>query len=228
MTVSPKLQTGVFVKELKNRFLCTVNIDGEIVTCYIPSSCRLSNFMDLSGKQVLLKPTRTPNSRTPYSVYAIKRRSSFILLNLSEANSIVCNEMGTRRFAYLGKRKRVTREYAIADYRADLFIHESQTLIEIKGILAFDKVATFPTVYSERSERQLKSISELLDKGYKASYVIVSMSPSVREIQINHSMPGFYSLFRECIRKGMTIQAVIITLKDGIPRVKKTIKVTCL
>ena len=226
MTVSPKLQTGIFIEELKNRFLCTVNVDGEIVTCYIPSSCRLSNFMDLSRKQVLLKPTRTHNSRTSFSLYAIKRRSSFILLNLSEANSIVCNEIGTRRFAYLGKRKRVTREYSIGDYRADLFLHESQTLVEIKGILAFDKIATFPTVHSERAERQLQYISELLDKGYKASYVIVSMSPRVQEIQINQGMPVFYALFCECIKKGMTAQAVTISLKDDIPKIKKTIKVS--
>lgn len=226
MTVSPEIQTGFFIEELKNRFLCTVNVGGEIVTCYIPSSCRLSNFMELSGKQVLLKPTRTPNTRTQFSVYAIRRRTTYILLNLSEANCIVCNEIGTRRFAYLGKRKSVTREYSVEDYRADLFIHESQTLVEIKGILAFDKVAVFPSVYSERAERQLQCISKLLDKGYKASYVIVSMSPCVQEIQINHSMPGFHSLFCKCIRKGMTTQAVSITLKDCIPKIKKTIKVT--
>ena len=44
---------GIFKKELKNRFLCLVEIDGEDTLCYIPSSCRLSNFIDLTGKEVL-------------------------------------------------------------------------------------------------------------------------------------------------------------------------------
>lgn len=54
-----RLITGVFKTELKNRFLCTVCVDGVDVICYIPSSCRLSNFIDLSGKTVLLKPNQS-------------------------------------------------------------------------------------------------------------------------------------------------------------------------
>ena len=45
---------GIFVKELKNRFLCEVIIDGVSTICYVPSSCHLSNFLSLEGKQVLL------------------------------------------------------------------------------------------------------------------------------------------------------------------------------
>lgn len=49
--------TGTFVKELKNRFLCEVVISGIPTECYVPSSCHLSNFLELRGKQVLLLPT---------------------------------------------------------------------------------------------------------------------------------------------------------------------------
>ena len=52
---------GTFQMEIKNRFLCSVNIDGKDETCYIPSSCRLSNFIDMTGRTVLLKPIETPS-----------------------------------------------------------------------------------------------------------------------------------------------------------------------
>ena len=55
---------GIFVKELKNRFLCEVLVNGVATVCYVPSSCHLSNFLDLSNKKVLLVPTLTPGSRT--------------------------------------------------------------------------------------------------------------------------------------------------------------------
>ena len=55
---------GKFVKELKNRFLCEVLIDGIPTECYVPSSCHLSNFLALRGKLVLLLPTQDRNSRT--------------------------------------------------------------------------------------------------------------------------------------------------------------------
>lgn len=40
--------TGTFVKELKNRFLCEVVISGIPTECYVPSSCHLSNFLELA------------------------------------------------------------------------------------------------------------------------------------------------------------------------------------
>ena len=39
---APKFIEGVFVKELKNRFLCEVLVNGESTVCYVPSSCHLS------------------------------------------------------------------------------------------------------------------------------------------------------------------------------------------
>lgn len=71
---------GTFIKELKNRFLCEVNINDENVVCYVPSSCHLSNFLQLEGKQVLLIPTLSQNSRTQYSVFAIRHKKAILSL----------------------------------------------------------------------------------------------------------------------------------------------------
>lgn len=49
--LTPEHKTGIFIQELKNRFLCEVEIDGESTVCYVPSSCHLSNFLDLKGKR---------------------------------------------------------------------------------------------------------------------------------------------------------------------------------
>ena len=80
---------GTFIKETPNRFLCTVLIDNETVECYIPSSCRLSNFLTLEGQTVILTPNNNPKARTRFSVYAVKVGKQFILLNLSKANRII-------------------------------------------------------------------------------------------------------------------------------------------
>lgn len=49
--LNPEYKTGIFKQELKNRFLCEVEIDGESTVCYVPSSCHLSNFLSLQGKK---------------------------------------------------------------------------------------------------------------------------------------------------------------------------------
>ena len=77
---------GRFVRELKNRFLCEVKIDGKVEECYVPSSCHLSNFLQLKGKRVVLVPTQGKNPRTRYALYAAPYRKNYIILNTSLSN----------------------------------------------------------------------------------------------------------------------------------------------
>lgn len=93
---------GTFKEETKNRFLCQVTIDNEDVECYIPSSCRLGNFIDMKGRTVLLKHNQAKDARTKYAVYAVKIKNEFILLNLSQANRIIEVALPKRRFSFLG------------------------------------------------------------------------------------------------------------------------------
>lgn len=217
---------GIFQTEIKNRFLCSVEIAGECIACYIPSSCRLSNFIDMTGRTVLLKPIKTPNARTPYAVYAVKYRKNYILLNLAQANRIIEAQISRRYFSLLGVRKKISREYKIGEYKTDLFIHDTNTLVEIKSTLSFSMESLFPSVYSERAIKQLKEISRLLDEGYKACYILVSLNPSVKEIALNKQVDDFYKEFKECMRKGMTCCGFSIRLKEYMPEIYSKIKVT--
>lgn len=84
-----RFRQGIFKEELKNRFLCLVEIDGKDTLCYIPSSCRLSNFVDLVGKTVLLIPVSSKQARTEYAVFALLIGQRYILLNMSKANEVI-------------------------------------------------------------------------------------------------------------------------------------------
>ena len=216
---------GTFRTEIKNRFLCSVNIDGKDETCYIPSSCRLSNFIDMTGRTVLLKPVETPNARTSFAVYAVKYRKSFILLNLAQANRVIEAQLKRRYFSFLGARKKVSREYKIGSYKTDLYVHDTKMLIEIKSTLSFSKESVFPTVYSERAVKQLKEISRLLDEGYRACYVLASLNPCVKEIVINSGVEDYYKTFMECVEKGMTCCAFSVRLREQVPELYVKIKV---
>lgn len=216
---------GIFESEIKNRFLCTVKINDEYVTCYIPSSCRLSNFIEMDGRSVFLKPVTTPNARTSYAVYAVKYRRGYILLNLAESNRVIESQIHRRYFHFLGKRKSIAREYKIGKYKADLFIRDSKTVVEIKSLLAFGESACFPTVYSERAVKQLREISKLLDEGYKACYILVSLNPEVKRIAINQEVDDFYRVFCECANKGMSYSAFSIQIKNQKPEIHSRIQI---
>ena len=214
--------SGVFVKELKNRFLCEVKIDGKVEECYVPSSCHLSNFLQLKGKRVVLIPTQGKNPRTKYALYAAPYRRNYIILNTSLSNVAIEKEIHNRRFSYLGKRSNVQKEHSVEGYKADLYIPQTKTIVEIKSVLSENDEAVFPTVFSERTQNQLKSIQEMLDKGYKVVFIIVSLNPYIKKLTIDISTEFYLELTR-CIEKGMEIRAYTSHLKDYEIEIKKQI-----
>ena len=183
---------ATFVSELKNRFRCCVKIHDEETMCYVPSSCKLSNFVDLSGCEVLLLPT-TGKSEIPFSLYAAETTSGVVLLNLAEANRIIASSIRSRRFAFLGKRERIRREISIDD---------TDTIIEIKTILSLEKDGHFPTVHSIRSNKQLEELERLLDSGHKVCYLFVALCPKTKRLHLDFDNQ-YTSLFNSCIEKGM-------------------------
>ena len=133
---SNEITEGYFIRELKNRFLCEVEVDSKLAVCYVPSSCHLSNFLDLHGKRVLLIPNKSKNTRTEYSLFAVHYKRSYIILNTSMANRAVEASIAQRRFSFLGKRKSVKKEITKGGYKWDLLIEESNTLVEIKSVIS--------------------------------------------------------------------------------------------
>ena len=214
--------SGIFVKELKNRFLCEVKIDGKVEECYVSSSCHLSNFLQLKGKKVVLIPTQGKNPRTKYALYAAPYRRNYIILNTSLSNVAIEKGIHNRRFSYLGKRSNVQKEHSIEGYKADLYIPQTKTIVEIKSVLSENDEAVFPTVFSERTQNQLKSIQEMLEKGYKVVFIIVSLNPYIKKLTIDISTE-FYSELTRCIEKGMEIRAYTSHLKDYEIEIKKQI-----
>ena len=222
----PEILYGIFKEEIKNRFLCCVEIDGKDTECYIPSSCRLSNFLNLRNTVVMLKPTTSRNARTRYAVYAVRQSRQFILLNLSEANRLIEANICRRYFSFLGKRKHISRERIIDGYKCDIFIEDTKTILEVKSILGFDKEAYFPSVYSERAIKQLRALSSLIDKGYSVCYVFVSLNPKVKKLGINLEVAEFADLFNECTGKGMTCVGFSAALEaQGRPELKSKLTI---
>lgn len=218
-------EIGHFVKEEKNRFICTVNVRGENIECYIPSSCKLGNFLKLADKEVILRKNLAGDARTRYAVYAVKYKYNYISLNTSEANRVVFESLKRRLFAYMGKRSNPQKEIVIDGYKADIYLPKEDMIIEIKSIISLDRQAVFPTVYSERAISQLKKIRELLQKGKRVTYLFVSLNPYVESFAISNEikMDEFRYLFLSCLEMGMQCRGYTTYLKDFKIQIKKEI-----
>ena len=144
------------------------------------------------------------------------------MLNTSLSNVAIEKGIYNRRFSYLGKRALVQKEHSVEGYKADLYLPDTRTIVEIKSVLSNKDEALFPTVYSERTQNQLKSIQKMLDKGYKVVFVIVSLNPYIKKLTIDKSTE-FYSELTRCIEKGMEIRAYTSHLRNYEIEIKKQI-----
>ena len=218
-------EMGYFVREEKNRFICTVDVRGENIECYIPSSCKLGNFLKLAGKEVILRKNLAADARTKYAVFAVKHKHSYIVLNTSEVNKVVFESLEGRLFAYLGKRSNPQKEIVVGGYKTDIYLPGENAIIEIKSIISLDKQAIFPTVYSERAINQLKKIRELLQGDKKVTYLFVSLNPYVEDFSISNEkqMDEFRKIFIDCLEWGMECKGYTTCLNNYKLQIKKEI-----
>ncbi len=214
---------GIFREELKSRFRCVVSVDGEDKLCYVSSSSRLSNFIELENRKVLLQ-TNNSAAKTKYTVFAIEGKYNYIFLNLATANAVIAEQLYRRYFSFLGKRKQYQREVTIEGYRTDIYINDTETIIEVKTVLSEKSEAVFPTVYSERALQQLSLIGKLLSNGQKVCYLFVSLNPHTKRIRLNKKTL-FYNEFIKCVAKGMMYKACAIKLKDDAIEVSSVIEI---
>lgn len=218
-----KIIKAVFISELKNRFRCLVSLNGEETLCYVPSSCKLSNFVELAGSTVFLKEMTYP-SGIRYALYAVETTRGLVLLNLALANEVMENQLRRRYFSFLGKRKQIRREAVIDGYRSDLYIKETDTIVEIKTVLSFHDTAHFPTVSSQRAITQLSRIMDLLDSGHQVSYLFVSLGPHVKKLCLDGEK-RYNELFEKCVDKGMSYCGCALEIVNNEIRVASRVEI---
>lgn len=218
------IKDGIFKEEIKNRFRAIVKIDGMDELCYVQSSSRMSNYVDLRNKRVWLVKNHLCN-KMKYTLFSISYKRNMIFLIPSLANDVILSEINDRRLSFLGERKEVLKEISIDNYKCDLYIPKTKTIIEIKSFISKnDRNSIFPVVYSERTIKQLEKMKELLFKGYHCVFMLVSLNPYVEHIMIDKNTI-FYTKIKELVNAGLTIRGVAICYKNTSVIIKKSLDI---
>jgi DNA-binding sugar fermentation-stimulating protein len=225
-TLNTPIIIGTFLRELKHRFLCIVIIGGEEVECYIPCSSHLEHFVDLVGRKVLLTINKKPNSRTQYSVLAVKYKKHNILLNTSLANKAMYHYFSYNKLGLYKNDCSIAVEKKICNYIADILVdyQDQIEIIEIKSIISIQAKASFPSVFSQRAIDQLKHFLIMPDY-INIKYCLVSFSPYIDEIYLNKENKEYYELFVKCLDRGMKYKAYFCSLAGNKVKIIKELPV---
>ena len=198
-----------FIKEGHNRFIALYTF----LYCNPPgifrSSAKMSNFLKLNGKQILVSKNSDTSRRTKYSLFAVKYYNKYILLNLNLVNKLLEKYLNMNFPDY-----EFTLEKSIAKYKSDIVMklpNGELTVIEAKGVISTNRSCIFPSKISDRAINQLLKLKELLlSTNINVVYYLVSLGPIVKKIYISDINSEYTKLLKNCIFNGMTLIAISI------------------
>ena len=204
---------ATFIKEGYNRFICEVMIENNTIECYVSSSSKLSHFIPLENRKVLIRKNEGKKLRTKYTLQAVWEDQNKSLLNLNYLNNVFENYLDSTDWK---------REYIVnKNLKTDFINIKENKLIEVKGILSEEKTTLFPIVYSERAIKQLKEYNKLLKKGFKVEYALVFLNENSIDFTLNKEEKIFCKAFKSCLKNGMTVNKYQIKWNNYTPYIER-------
>ncbi|NLX69022.1 MAG: hypothetical protein GXZ12_06305 [Clostridiaceae bacterium] len=212
-----------FLRELKGRFLCEIDIDGNIELAHVPNSAKLSKYIEIEDKNVLVVKNENPKAKTRYQLCAVETDDNhWIMVNLNLLNKIIAEY-------YEDNGCNVQKERILSDtYKSDLLIKDKngeQIVCEVKGIIANTKDVIFPMYSGERTVRQLEYFRRLLKtQRFSVKYVFVLLDNNIEVIYADKLNKEFVKHMRYCIKKQMQIEFFEVEIQDDSISAKKTVE----
>ncbi len=156
---------GQFVSR-PNRFIAKVKIDDKIHVCHVKNTGRCKELLT-ENATVFLEKSQNPQRKTEYDLVAVIKGDKIINMD-SFAPNIAAEEFFKQRY------KKVLHEVKYKNSRFDLFIEDTKTFVEVKGVtLEKDNIAMFPDAPTERGRKHILELIDAKNNGYNAEILFV-------------------------------------------------------
>ena len=202
-----KLKTATFIAR-PNRFVVECEVDGKVVSAYLPNPGRLWELL-LPGCVLYLKRNSSA-AKIPYTVMAVEKDGLPVMLHTHLTNDVVEILLRKRLVPGLEDTEIVRREATFGDSRFDFLLQRNgkELVLEVKNCTLFhDRLAMFPDAVTARGSRHLRGLLELQEKGTDAGVLFVVQWPRARCFMPEyHTDFEFSKVFLKCrdttLRKG--------------------------
>ncbi len=185
-----------------NRFIATVELDGQEVTVHVKNTGRCKELL-LPGRTVYLEKASNPERKTPYDLVAVDTPIGIINIDSQAPNAVVKEWLMQQDY------DKVVPEYKYGDSRIDFYMEkgDEKYLLEVKGCtLIKDGVGYFPDAPTERGVKHLRELVKAIDKGYKALVAFVIQVDGVTEVRPNvETHPEFGVALQEAMNAGVKV-----------------------
>lgn len=223
---SPLIE-GIFLKRY-NRFFADVRIGDETVVAHVPNTGSMKG-VNVPESPCLVSPATNPERKLRYTLEMIKTPSSWVGVNTSHPNALVYELWQSQKVKHWQGFDQAQLEVKInKQTRLDLALWKSQDakelkkgklvsvepplhFVEIKNVsLGENSVALFPDAVTERGQKHITEMMELMDKGFTCEFVFVIQRSDCQVFSPADDIdPEYGDLLRRAHKKGLKISPFI-------------------
>jgi sugar fermentation stimulation protein A len=230
MKFAHMLNEGIFLKRYK-RFFADIEFGGETITAHLPNTGSLKSINN-PGQPCLFSKSDNPDRKLKFTLEMIKSPADgWVGVNTSTPNAIVKETLldvigkgGQIKgaFADWAKFDEVKPEYKIsAQTRLDFMLKRKGSdqlhFIEVKNVtLAEGKIAKFPDAVTERGQKHLRELMDLMEQGHTAELVFTIQRQDCSAFAPADEIdPEYGQLLREAQGKGLIISPLVVDLSPS-------------
>lgn len=204
----PPLIPGKLIKRYK-RFLANIELeDGSMVTAHCPNSGSMRGC-NRPGSPVMLSRSDNPTRKLAYTWELVQVDGHWVGLNTMLPNRLVEEAILNGTITELQGYARLRREVAYGSERSriDLLLEGEQgrCYVEVKNVtLVEDERALFPDAVTERGQKHLRELIEVVRKGDRGVLLFTVQRGDGRAVAPADAIdPAYGRLLRKAVANGV-------------------------
>lgn len=227
MEFSSPLMRGTLIKRYK-RFLADVSLDtGETITAACPNTGTMLG-LTTPGLKVWLSRSESPTRKYPHTLEIIEREDiGMIGINTIHPNRLIEEAIQSNLIETLTGYSSIRREVKYgANSRIDLLLEadgKPPCYVEVKNVTFYRQphLAEFPDCKTERGEKHLREMTEMVRQGCRAVMVYCIQGGLPQAFALTPDLdPSYFNSFLTANKAG--VEAMALTCHVSLDRIEVT------
>jgi sugar fermentation stimulation protein A len=226
MKFSSPLIPGILLSRNK-RFLADIKLDsGEIVTAHCPNSGSMKGCKQ-PGSRVFLSYHDKPSRKLKYTWELVEANHTWVGINTGHPNKLVMEAIQNKQIKELTGYPHIKSEVKLgAHSRIDLVLENSDEIcyVEVKNVTLIENgQARFPDAVTERGQKHLRELMNVVEKGHRAvMFFVVQREDSNSFAPADDIDPTYGKLLRKAVTSD-GVEALVYQAKVSPEEIKISI-----
>ena len=217
MIFSSPLLEGRLIKRYK-RFFADIEFQGQVITAHVPNTGSMKGCNE-PGSPCLFSTSDNPNRKLKYTLEMVQASGAWVGVNTSHPNHLVKEAYDNKVIPEWSAFDHCKPEIKInAETRLDMLLTQTSTgkkhYIEVKNVtMAENKVAMFPDAVTERGQKHLIELMNLIDQGNTVELAFVIQRQDCEAFRAAHEIdPEYAELLKKAQKKGLILSPFVVKM----------------